>query len=44
MKALNFTIVPINVGYRQSFRDLYYIRNQQDATLAVSFISHCKIE
>jgi len=22
---------------------LYYIRNQQDATLAVSFISHCKI-
>jgi len=22
---------------------IYYIRNQQDATLAVSFISHCKI-
>ena len=22
---------------------LYYIRNQQDATLAVSFLSHCKI-
>ena len=22
---------------------LYYIRNQQDATVAVSFISHCKI-
>ena len=22
---------------------LYYIRNQQDVTLAVSFISHCKI-
>ena len=22
---------------------LYYIKNQQDATLAVSFISHCKI-
>ena len=22
---------------------VYYIRNQQDATLAVSFISHCKI-
>jgi hypothetical protein len=22
---------------------LYYIRNQQDATLAVSFISNCKI-
>ena len=22
---------------------LYYIRNQQDATLAVAFISHCKI-
>jgi len=22
---------------------LYYIRNQQDATLAVSFISHCKL-
>ena len=22
---------------------LYYIRNQQDATLAVSFMSHCKI-
>jgi hypothetical protein len=22
---------------------LYYIRNQQDETLAVSFISHCKI-
>ena len=22
---------------------LYYMRNQQDATLAVSFISHCKI-
>jgi hypothetical protein len=21
----------------------YYIRNQQDATLAVSFISHCSI-
>ena len=21
----------------------YYIRNQQEATLAVSFISHCKI-
>ena len=22
---------------------LYYIKNQQDATLAVLFISHCKI-
>ena len=22
---------------------LYYIKNQQDATLAISFISHCKI-
>jgi len=23
--------------------DLYYIKNQQDATLAVLFIRHCKI-
>jgi hypothetical protein len=26
-----------------SYESQYYIRNQQDATLAVSFISHCKI-
>ena len=25
------------------YAQLYYIRNQKDATLAVSFISHCKI-
>ena len=24
-------------------KSIYYIRNQQDAPLAVSFISHCKI-
>jgi len=27
----------------QYLSSLYYIKNQQDATLAVSFISHCKI-
>ena len=26
-----------------TFITLYYIKNQQDATLAVLFISHCKI-
>jgi hypothetical protein len=29
--------------YAASSGDLYYIKNQQDATLAVLFISHCKI-
>jgi len=28
---------------KQVNKMLYYIRNQQDATLAVLFISHCKI-
>ena len=30
-------------AYKESNKILYYVRNQQDATLAVSFISHCKI-
>ena len=32
-----------NVGKNKAAQETYYIRNQQDATLAVSFISHCKI-
>jgi len=31
----------LNIDFNVNF--LYYIRNQQDATLAVSFISHYKI-
>jgi len=29
--------------YTELIEVLYYIKNQQDATLAVSSISHCKI-
>ena len=43
-------IVPNYITYHLHFMfefpcivSLYYIRNQQDATLAVSFISHYKI-
>jgi len=47
-----FTWRPIYIFYHISLNfmfefpcivSLYYVRNQQDATLAVSFISHCKI-
>jgi len=31
------------VSQRLRNTGLYYIKNQQDATLAVLFISHCKI-
>ena len=33
----------VNNPIAVSAETMYYIKNQQDATLAVSFINHCKI-
>ena len=37
------TKVIITMMYFREKRIIYYIKNQQDATLAVLFISNCKI-
>jgi len=42
--VVKFQIWKINLKTHHNQRRIsYYMRNQQDATLAVSFISHCKI-
>ena len=41
--AVSRDFIPFLLICLQVFRCYHYIRNQQDATLALSFISHCKI-